>query len=341
MSSAARPAAAQSGVVDTLTAGYAAVNRQWWVLLIPLLLDLFLWQGPQVSLSPIAQPLVLRATEAVRQSAALQPPSRARAAGATTFGADLDLFRQQVMNRLDTTNALTLAARGPLDVPSVAVALGGAGAFSFATTWGEGLLLLVAGLLGGLALGGYLRGALAHQVRGGPTLDAAAPARRLPRDVLRVLTLALTLLGVFVLLGLPAMLLAGAATLVSPMLGFLGLALLGGALVFLEVHLFFAVDAVFVSDVGPLAAIQRSVHVVRRNGWATLRLVVLTWVILSGMDRVWEALVTGLPSPLGFAIALAGNAYIATGLIAASMIFYRDRAPALAAPLSPAPALAA
>ena len=39
----------KSGVIDTISAGYAAINRQPWLLLAPILLDLLLWLGPRVS----------------------------------------------------------------------------------------------------------------------------------------------------------------------------------------------------------------------------------------------------------------------------------------------------
>src|ERR1041384_7064582 len=43
----ARREAPPTGVIETLSAGYAAVNRQPWVLLLPVLLNLFLWLGPR------------------------------------------------------------------------------------------------------------------------------------------------------------------------------------------------------------------------------------------------------------------------------------------------------
>jgi hypothetical protein len=101
---------------------------------------------------------------------------------------------------------------------------------------------------------------------------------------------------------------------------FLGLALLAG------IYLFFAVDAIFVSGVGPLAAIQRSVAVVRRHLWPTLGLVLLTWLILAGMDRVWAFLADALRPPFGVGLSMLANTYIASGLLAASMIFYYERA---------------
>jgi hypothetical protein len=85
------------------------------------------------------------------------------------------------------------------------------------------------------------------------------------------------------------------------------------------------VPAIFVSNVGPLAAIQRSVGLVRRNLWPSVLLIVLTWLILAGMSRVWDVLASNLQSPYGVALGILGNAYIASGLVAAGMIFYTQR----------------
>src|SRR4030095_9356487 len=100
---------------------------------------------------------------------------------------------------------------------------------------------------------------------------------------------------------------------------------LGAAALFAALHLYFALGAIFVSDVGPLAASQRSVGVVRRHLLASSALILLTWLILAGMDRVWELVASTVQAPFGIALGILGNAYIASGLIAASMIFYTER----------------
>ena len=102
----------------------------------------------------------------------------------------------------------------------------------------------------------------------------------------------------------------------------LGSVLLGVAVLFASVHLFFAIDAIFVSRAGPLAAIQRSVVLVRQHLRPSIALIVLTWLILAGMARVWDVLASSLQSPYGVVLGIFGNAYIASGLIAAGMIFY-------------------
>jgi hypothetical protein len=127
------------------------------------------------------------------------------------------------------------------------------------------------------------------------------------------------------LLGVPVLLLLGFTALVSPPVAVFGSILVGFGWLFAAVHLFFAIDAIFVSNAGPLAAIQRSVGVVRRNLRPSLALIILTWLILAGMAQVWDILANSLQSPYGVAAGILGNAYIASGLIAAGMIFYTQR----------------
>src|SRR5262249_55535350 len=136
------------------------------------------------------------------------------------------------------------------------------------------------------------------------------------------------------LLGLPVVLLIGFTALVSPPVAVLGSILVAIGLLFATVHLFFAVDAIFVSGAGPLSAIQRSVVLVRRHLWASVALILLTWLILPGMDRVWGLLANSVQSPFGVALSILGNAYVASGLIAAGMIFYTQRSEPLTASAS-------
>jgi hypothetical protein len=140
-----------------------------------------------------------------------------------------------------------------------------------------------------------------------------------------VLGLVAVLVGAGLLLGLPVLLLIAFTALVSPPVAILGGVMVAAGLLFASVHLFFAIDAIFVSHAGPLSAIQRSVGLVRRNLWPSVALMLLTWLILAGMARVWDILGSTLQSPFGVAVGILGNAYIASGLIAAGMVFYTQR----------------
>jgi hypothetical protein len=311
-------------VIETLSAGYAAVNRQLWVLLLPVALNVFLWLGPHVSYAPLVDPAVTDATEWTRQIA-LGPRRVARSPDVVS---QLEQTRQQVIARTDDVNGLNALVWGPLALPSVqGQASNGSDEPAFVNGWLDGLVLLGACVALGLLLGGWFYGGLAMAstgARGGP----AVAGRNVPRAVLDVLGLVGVQLGAALLLGVPVLLLIGFTALVSPPVAVLGGVLLVLALLFAAVHLFFAVDAIFVSNAGPLAAIQRSVVVVRRYPWPSAALVVLTWLILAGMSRVWDVMASSLQSPFGVVLGILGNAYIASGLIAAGMIFYTQRSEA-------------
>ncbi|HEX8968960.1 MAG TPA: hypothetical protein VF937_13830 [Chloroflexota bacterium] len=316
----ARREASPTGVIETLSAGYAAVNRQPWVLLLPIVLNVFLWLGPHVSYAPLVDPAVTHATEWTRQ-VALGPR---RAFRDPQLLDQLDQTRQWLIAASDDTNGLAALAWGPIALPSLGPLPSASEDAAFVDGWLDGLVLLGACVALSLLLGGWFYGGLAAAstgARGGP-LTAGRGILRAVADVLGLVAL---LIGGAVLLGVPVILLIGFTALVSPPVAVLGAVLLTAGMLFASIHLFFAIDAIFISSAGPFAAIQRSVSLVRRHLWPTVALVLLTWLILAGMGRVWDVLATSLQSPFGVVLGILGNAYVASGLIAAGMVFYTQR----------------
>ena len=317
---AARRQAQPTGVIETLSAGYAALNRQLWVLLLPIIVDVFLWFGPHVSYSPLVDPTVTHATEWTRQ-VALGP----RSARNLEIAATLEDTRQWLIAHADDVNALTLVVWGPVAVPAMGLLPTTAGDLTFVSTWLQGMGILLGCAAASLLLGAWFYRGLAAATTGarGGVFSAGRGA---PRAVLHVVGLTATLVGVGALLGVPVLLLVGFTALVSPPVALLGAVLLACGVGFAALHLFFAIDAMFVSNLGPLAAIQGSVSTVRRHLWSSVALIALSWLILLGMGRVWDVLAGALQAPFGVALGILGNAYIASGLIAAGMVFYFERA---------------
>jgi hypothetical protein len=316
-------------VIETLSAGYAAVNRQLWVLLLPVLLDVFLWLGPHVSYAPLVDPAVTRATEWARQ-VTLGPRRGPRAPAAPGVANDLESARVWLIERTDEVNGLAALAWGPIALPALANVPNTSDELALVTGWPDGVTLLVACLGLSLLLGGWFYGGLAAAstgAGGGPLVAG----RGTPRAVLDVLGLVAVLVATGLLLGVPVVLLIGFTALVAPPVAVLGGLLVLAGVLFAVVHLFFAVDAIFVSRAGPLAAIQRSVGLVRQHPRPSMGLIALSWLILAGMARVWDVLGNAVQSPYGVALGILGNAYIASGIIAAGMIFYTQRTAAASA----------
>jgi hypothetical protein len=188
----------------------------------------------------------------------------------------------------------------------------------------ERLLIAAGGLmLVGLVLTSAYNGAIAQYVRG-EKFDQQTYFDRLGVNWLRLIGFyALVLVGVLAI-GVPVMLLSALVSLVLPPLGTALMLVFWSALIWVMVFLFFFVmGAIFVSDLSPLQAARSSVEVVQRNFWSSLGFILLTYLIGAGTVLMWGAV---RETPALFAIAVAGNAFIWSGLTAAAMIFYRDRA---------------
>jgi len=318
---AARRRAQPTGVIETLSAGYAALNRHLWILLLPIVVDLFLWLGPHVSYSPLVDPAVTRASEWTRGAAA-GPSGSLSVFG---FGVDIEAVRSTVIERTSAVNALALLAHGPLAMPSIAASDAARRDLTFVTDWRSGVAVLAATLAGGLLLGGCFYRGLA-EASTGRRANLFNSGRRTPKDVARVLGFIGAVVGIGLLLGVPVLLLVQFAGSIAPAVAMAGSVMVLAGVLFASLHLFFALDAIFVSNVGPLVAIQRSVRLVRRHLWPSLALILLSWLILAGMNRVWDVIATSLQAPYGIVVSILGNAYIASGLMVAAMIFYVERA---------------
>jgi hypothetical protein len=163
-----------------------------------------------------------------------------------------------------------------------------------------------------VALAGALRG------KDQPRLDL----RRFGHITGSVLAIGLLLLGVMLLVAIPVSIVAQLVSLVSP--GFsAAIMIVGMALLFwLLFTASFSFDAVVMSDVGPLRALLASLYLMQRSFWGAAGLFVIGWLILTGLSLVWQTVAV---SAAGLMVAMAGSAYISSGLAAAHLVFYRDR----------------
>lgn len=311
------------GVIDTLSAGYQAVNRRPGLIAIPLLLDLFLWLGPRLSIAPLVRHALSLYDLLLQQALAGATLSAEQVSQLQVASAQV---RQMAEQSATSFNLFSLLASGRLGVPSLLAGVSTKAGFWSppVVTIDNGLAFLglaIVLLLAGLLVGALYLGAITQGVRD----DRFAPAlllRQVGRYWVQVVAYLTLLASLLFLLGAPFAFVLGMATLFSPLLGsfLLGLAWVIG--IWTAIYLFFALAAIFVSEVGPLQAIWHSFNVVRLNLWATLGLIIVISVIGLGMPLLWEMFVG---NPWGVLAGIAGNAYIGTGLSAASLIFYRHR----------------
>lgn len=295
------------GVVDTIGLAYARLLVRPWIILGPILLDLYLWLGLKITAGPLMLKLanLIRPVEHIGESSA-----------------DL-LADQDQYNLAELLSFELFTVRMPTFFPSLVtderVRLSG-----WHPEFASGPWWLLAALTPLLLAAGYAIGS-AYLIAAGdvsrdttPQLDVRATLVTGYRLVLWLLAS----LGLLVLLIWPLIVAQGAFVYAgSGMVDLLVYAM------FLPVGIgfvlfFFSIFAIVLDGATVPQALRSSYRIVRAHGWQSLAFIVSFLIVTGGVPYIWRALATVAPGTL---IAIIGNAFVSTGMIVAGMIYYKDR----------------
>ena len=322
-------------LVETLSDGYRAVNRQPWLVLIPVVFNLYLWFGTQLSFAPLIsdwQSMVQALQQAQNSSFGSGLSAEMQQQSAQQFAQASQIDMRQplaIFNYIPTTiyvlGSLGLTGGGlggPL-VQALPLPLDSQRSTLQVQHFGGALLAFLLLNISVLVLSAAFLTMVAEAVRG-ERLSLVVWLQRLARATWSIFGYASLLTGAAMLLGLPVLLIAGLLLALSPVLGALVVLVLVIAWFWANIYLGFTLEAIVMSGIGPLRALHASFNIVRRNFWSTLMFLLLLLVIAVGTGVIWKA-VTASASTAGLIIAIIGSAYIGCGLVAARMAFYRER----------------
>lgn len=289
------------GVIETLSAGFTSITRQLWILALPVALDLAFWWGPRLSPLPVLKRSL------------------------TSLAIDSE-FHTQLSQATESMNLLHLLVAGVLAVPSLLTGQSPApplGPASVIEISDEAILVASIALLTlvGLFVGCLYLVPIAARIQGTP-VEMPDLARRIALTWTRGLVLTSLLLVAGLFLGLPLLLTLAGLGSASPAMGSLLTTFAFIFLLWAWFYLFFTVDAILISQVGPIHAFRRSFNLVRLNFLQALGFISLVTLIGLGLPLAWLAFAD---NPWGIAAGVIGNAYVGTGLVSASLIFYQDR----------------
>lgn len=315
------------GVLETIADGLSLVLERPRLLLLPLIVDLVLWLGLQVSM----QPLVTSTADFLERSGA----------------EDADLAAQNLRtlgDRLQASDALgaflpSVFSGVPIDtfLYMLVAFLAPSGAFgidksTIVDAWSEGFagvmtpgsagtvfLIMLACLFGGTLLLALYKVPLARAVRG-DTSSRLMP--EIGKAWLHFMGYLVLLAAVMVAALVPLFV----ASLVAMILGLnllfvvtMALLIFGGIA---SIYTLFMVDAMLLHRAGPIRAFGASRSVAREYFSQTARLALTSLLVLMGALHLWSSMAGSMP---GIVIALLANAFLGTGLAVASMLFYSDR----------------
>ena len=329
-------------VIDSLSKGFQAVYRRWWLVLIPILLDSVLWLGPRLSVHSMLQETMVAVNAQFSEMSSQDDPEWADALRSTFEDAvsrynAFAALRVGVLGvpslltwggvRLGSppmNEALWVSFLGVTNMPDLMLSVSDA---SFATpaVWqipnqGTWLLLTLSLTLAGIGAGSVYLTAIWQSLGIGTELPPfwQRALHLCKRCVLFLVVRAVALL----ILGIPFVLMLALLSAISTSAAMLFGTVVLGLGTWLSFYLAFLAAALATSDVSVWRAVWNSFNVVLRNFWSTLWLFALVNLIGGGLTILWQRLSTG--SWLTW-IAIAGNAYIGSSLVAAGLVFYQDR----------------
>lgn len=297
-------------LIHCFVAGFNTVANNAYLLLFPILLDLFLWFGPHFGLTKIFHPLFTDLIETFR----LHPAANS----AETLGA----FIQTWQELLERFNLASVIRTFPVGVPSLMSAmkpiqspLGKPPSYEITTTAGFMLFWLAMTLIG-LLIGSIYFGEIAR--RCSKNRQRISP-RQIGSWFARVTILTIFLTFFALIISIPSSLLTGITFLINPLLGQIALVAILFVYLWLLMPLVFSPHGIFIRQYGVIPSLLASVRLVRFL-LPTINLFVLISLLLwLGLDYLW---LTPPETSWMTLLGIAGHAFITTGTLASSFTFY-------------------
>lgn len=294
-------------LADLLAAGFGAFLRRPLVLIVPLLLDVWLWFGPRIT----PQPFVGWAGRWLGHNASM-----------------LGLTDQPALQDAVNSTALVDMRRSVVTQLFASLLRGTSSSAGSNLVWnpadGWTLLGVILALqIGGLVASSAMLVPLGEQVAGRPGWGL----RRIIASAGQLAQLLLLIAGMGVLFAVP--MLIGMAILlnVSPQASQIAAFIIVLALLVSWFLASFSIEAMLVGQVRPLVALYQSYNLVRANLVTAMLLVVGSFILSQGFAALLRPL---LASGWGLIGASGLYAALSSVLAATRMIFYRERVTRLA-----------
>lgn len=311
------------GIIESLSAGFHTVTKRLWLILVPVVLDVYLWLGPRFSVAPVVQrllPLFVAPPELGLDYQQMMIQNREML---QEIAQNVNLF-SLLSASIPGMPALMTSGTPPITLTRSVMPV-----WEGRSIWIYVVAIVVLWLAGVLFDSLYLT-AVGYAVRADDP-DAKGNQSVVPTGgfvshvwfVCSRVVLFTILVGVLMaVIGFPLSLVLGLLSMLSVNLALIGVTLLMGTALWISFYLVFVIPAIVLDRTGIWRALWNSVNVVSRNFWATLGLILLSLFINFGFSVIWQRMNTG--SWLTF-LAIIGNAYIGTGSVAATFFFYRSR----------------
>lgn len=300
------------GVIGSLKAGFDVVSTHILAILLPLVLDLFLWFGPRLSLERLVNSSMAETLRLMRQSGGFSVDDLQR----------FIKFNAQISEQSGQINLFGVLRTFPIGIPSLMVdkmpivnPLGTPDVLQISSYAGWLGWLVLLTLLGWVGGGLYFR--WVSEAALGKSEADILPARAVVQTFLLSILWLLMLFIVLVPLSLVFILLY----LISPSLMQIGILVLTLFSVWVIVPLFFTPHGIFARRQNALISILTSLRMARFTLPTSSMFILSVFLLSQGLNYLWKVPPADSWMML---VGIAGHAFITTSLLAASFVYYHD-----------------
>jgi hypothetical protein len=299
-------------LIEALTSGFNSVTNNIYLVLYPIILDTFLWLGPHLRIKQLVEPFVLNITSSVADMT-------------TPELGNIGKWSQEIWDILLTQfNLISLVRSFPIGIPSLM-----AGLSPIKTPYGTAALFEVNSIIGtiffwisfsilGIVFGCLYFDGISRSTSKETTRFSISMASS---SFKQVLIFTIFCIFVLILFSIPTMLIISVLTLISPALGEIALLFIGIIVIWFVMPLAFAPHGVFAGGKNIFSSISTSIRLVRNYLPGTGMFFLTAILLYQGLNILWE---TAPETSWMSLVGIFGHAFISTGLIASSFVYYRN-----------------
>lgn len=300
------------GVLSTLAAGFDLTAKHPWLLLLPLLVDIFIWLGPRLRFQTIIEQLV-----------ANLPPE-----------VEVMDITQQLIEMGPMTNLFAVLSVPLIGIPALLAGLTPETTPLTAeivdiNNGSEWLALIFVLSLAGLLLTAIyyvtISSVVSQRQENANNQTISDWFTRIGASWLRLIGLALLFFILMLVIYLPISIVGAVFFLLNPTLGSIALLLAPLILIWIAIYLSFAPPGITLNNLPLFQSVKESLRLVQTNLPAVLTMLMLIivlgalldWFLILAENGTWFTL---------FNILI--HAFVSTGFVTAFFILYQDRAAA-------------
>ncbi len=303
-------------LIGAIRSGFDAITNHILLILFPIILDLLLWFGPRIKLTG----LINSTSEQLFRVSTSQDPSLVEFLGP---------MEEVWAGIAEQFNMLVLLRSYPVGITSLVVArlhltspIGTLGSWEIGSLGGVFLAFAVISLIG-IAFGTLFFQVVAQAAVIGD-ISWQQAFSEWPRSSVQMVFLAILWTVVFLVITIPGSLLLSLVLLSGASYGECALLIFAGVVFWLILPLVFSPHGVVLNQKSFFDSVKISVNMTRKTLPSTVLFILALFLLSKGLDILWLGSTETSETSWIFLVGILGHAFVTTGLLASSFVYYRD-----------------